>query len=68
MTQIYHPEKDRNINVKDISVKTNRTYNKQGNKYSQRYVEFTVLGAVREYQDYMLLKDFQKHNPHIPVI
>ena len=67
MTVIYHPEKDRKIEVKDIKLKVNRAYNKMGTEYDQQYVEFTVIGENREYQDFMLLKEFRRHNPEIPV-
>jgi len=65
MTEIFHPGKGRRINVTDITVKTNDTYDKDGDEWAQQYVEFTVIGKHTHYQDFILLPAFKKHNPHI---
>lgn len=67
MTEIYDSRKQCIIKVRDIQQKINRTYNENGNKYNQKYVEFTVIGKVREYQDFILLKEFKKYNPDIKI-
>ncbi len=67
MTEIYDPRKQCIIEVRNVEQKTNRTFNENGNKYNQKYVEFTVIGKNREHQDFMLLKEFKKHNPDIEI-
>ncbi len=65
MTEIFHPEKDCKVKVKNIEAKVNKTFDEHGKLYDQKYVEFTVIGKHREYQDHMLLEDFRRHNPHV---
>lgn len=65
MIKIYHPVKERKVEVKDISVKINNTFDEHGKPFAQEYVEFTVVGNQHEYQDFMLVKDFKEHNPTV---
>ncbi len=78
MTQIYHPIKGRTIEVRGLEVKshgvrTKAVLSEDGDKVesykteSITYVEFTVLGRNREYQDSIPLEEFQRHNPHVPI-
>ena len=67
MTMIYHPTKDKRVKAKGFESKINPTFDKHGESFNQEYVEFTVVGKQSEYQDFMLLKGCQEHNPKIKV-
>ena len=76
--KIYHPIKGRTIEVKGLVVKTDNVrteavLSEDCNRVesyktkSIHYIEFTVLGRNREYQDSIPLEDFRRHNPHVPI-
>jgi len=65
MTMIFDPAKDKRVRAKGFEVKGNSTFDKDGQLYIQKYVEYTVIGKNSEYQSYMLLDEFEKHNPKI---
>jgi len=76
MTRIFHPVKDREVEIENVERKwhTVRSAAKVDENEevvytmeNQEYVEFTVLGLQHSYQDFMLLDDFKKHNPHVEV-
>jgi hypothetical protein len=67
MTFIFHPVRDRIIKVRDLSLKSDSTFDEDGELFDQKYVEFTVIGNRTEYQDFMLLDDFKTHNPKVVI-
>ena len=76
--KIYHPIKGRTIEVRNLVVKTDNVRTEavlskdrsRVESYKTKsivYIEFTVLGRNREYQDSIPLEDFQRHNPDVPI-
>ena len=69
MTEIYHPRKEAIVNVKGIQLKTYLTPNKEtGKQEICSYVAFTVIGKYKEYEDFLLMPEFQAHNPMVPLL
>ena len=67
MIKIYHPRKKKEVEVKGLAVKGNKTFNDDGEAIEQEYVEFTVIGQNTEYQDFLLIDDFESNNPTIEI-
>lgn len=69
MIEIYHPRKKEHVDVTNIELKTYLTPNEAtGEDELCSYVQFTTVGKRTEWEDYILLSDFQRHNPKVPLM
>ena len=69
MEEIYHPGKEAIVSVENISLKTYLIPNKDtGEQELHSYVSFKVIGKYTEFEDFILLPEFQLHNPMVPLM
>lgn len=65
--EIFHTVRKKMMRVKDLKIVGNMEPDMQGGSHYVEMMTFTVLGNVREYPDFVLLKAFEEFNPHIDI-
>lgn len=65
--KIYNLHSNDQKEAGDFKVKAHKEYNKHGKLQTNRYVEYTIHGKHRKWEEFMSIEDFKKYNPNVRV-
>lgn len=66
-TKIFNLHSNNTREAEDFKVVSHEEYDKYGKLQTNTYVEYTIIGKNRKWEDFMPVKEFKKLNPKVAV-